>query len=72
MNFPGKMGNTPCKTELTQKDIQFLQEKTELDEATLKVNDFFPHCQYVKGCLQSNFKGKHTRDKHFEIIKGSC
>ena len=31
------MGNTPCKTELTKDDIQFLKENTELDEAAIKV-----------------------------------
>ena len=39
--FARRMGNTPCKTELRRKDIQFLEENTELDEAEIRVNEFF-------------------------------
>ena len=38
---PGRMGNTPCRTELTKEDIQFLQKTIELDEAALKVKISF-------------------------------
>ena len=31
------MGNKTSKTDLTEEDIQFIQNNTELDEAAIKV-----------------------------------